>query len=216
MMTDTPPNSAEPEPEQPAPAVECKKCQGKPGALRHAKGCPNVTPEARERQERKMRNQSQARTRTAPKSTGGKVRYAPALTQYAGTLGTMLTMAGHAKGSAAMAYDGQVILTGAESWALTVEQLAYEDERVARVLDSMLSTSAWGAVMVSTASIVVPILACHGLLPPATATIFGAPAPPRPEPEWRDDAAEATVPPTDHDTWQGNGAGTASHAVPLN
>lgn len=216
-MTDTPPTSAAEADAlalDPAPPVECKKCQGRPGAVRHAKGCPNVSPEARQRHERKQRQQ-QGRTRTAPKSTGGKVRYAPALSQYAGMLGTALAMAGQAKQNPKMVYDGQVILTGADAWATTVEQLAFEDERVARVLDSMLSTSAWGAVMVSTATMLVPILACHGLLPPATATIFGAPTPPRPE--RREDAAESDVPPPGDDVWagNGNGAGTAAHTVAL-
>jgi hypothetical protein len=61
--------------------------------------------------------------------------------------------------------DGQAILTGAPELAAALDQLARENPAVKRVLEQLLATSAWGAVAMATAKILLPIAANHELLP---------------------------------------------------
>ena len=193
-MSDLPPTNEQPDPELDLGApVVCKKCTGDPRAHRHTKGCPNVSEESRKREARKVRAGA-----ARPSSPSRPGKYTRPLMDYAGSVGTLLTVAGTARQSPHLVYDGEVILHTAEPWAKSLDALAAENPRVAAVFDSMLTTGAWSAVIISTAGMLVPILACHRILPPQAATIFGMPEPPPPpvRPEWSEDAG-TEVPPTD-------------------
>lgn len=61
--------------------------------------------------------------------------------------------------------DGTVILQGAPNLAESLDALAREDERVRRVLERMLTGSAWGGVFMAAGAIVLPIMDNHNLLP---------------------------------------------------
>lgn len=59
----------------------------------------------------------------------------------------------------------------AKAWA----ELAQQNPGVKRVLERLTEGGAWGAVIVSTSSLVFPLLAHHGILPPQIAAFTGAP-----------------------------------------
>jgi len=110
-------------------------------------------------------------------------KYAPALEAYAGMVGMAFSAAAMARQNPQLAYDGAVIMEGAHEWAMAWERLAAQDPKVARVLDMLVSTSQWTEVAAATAGIVVPILACHRVVPAEAASLFGvAPPPDRPPP----------------------------------
>lgn len=75
------------------------------------------------------------------------------------------------------AYDGQRVLENAENLADALHKAAKENPALRRALNAALQASTWGAVASATAPIIVPILANHRVLPPETATLFGAPMP---------------------------------------
>jgi hypothetical protein len=75
------------------------------------------------------------------------------------------------------AYDGQRILENAESLADALHKAAKENPALRKALNAALQASTWGAVASAFAPIIVPILANHEMLPPETATLFGAPMP---------------------------------------
>jgi len=75
------------------------------------------------------------------------------------------------------AYDGQRILENAENLADALHKAAKENPALRRALNAALQASTWGAVASAFAPIIVPILANHRVLPPETATLFGAPMP---------------------------------------
>jgi hypothetical protein len=79
--------------------------------------------------------------------------------------------------SVANKYDGAVILKGAEGLAKNLDHLANENPAVKRALESMLTASAWGAVITSGATIAIPIACNHRLAPPTLAPLFGCPIP---------------------------------------
>lgn len=116
-----------------------------------------------------------------------KGKYAPALEAYAGMVGMAFSAAAMARQNPQLAYDGQVIMLGATEWAQAWERLAADDPKVARVLDVVCGTTRWTEVTTATAAILVPILACHRVLPPAAAAMFvpdlGPPPDPPPRPE---------------------------------
>lgn len=81
----------------------------------------------------------------------------------------------------------------AKAWA----DLAKENRAVARVLERMMQGTAWGAVIFSSASFSIPLLAHHGVLP-LTIDPFdnGAPIPvrgQRPMPGWSDPGQRRTI-----------------------
>lgn len=63
------------------------------------------------------------------------------------------------------AQDGFILAENAESLAFTWAALAEENPKVARVLEAMLETNAWGAAIIATASCAIPILDNHGYIP---------------------------------------------------
>lgn len=62
-------------------------------------------------------------------------------------------------------FDGQTIIEGAPRLAASLDNLARQNPTVKATLERMLAGSAYGAVAASLGSILVPILAHHGLLP---------------------------------------------------
>ncbi len=152
------------------PTLPCKKCAGDPEAKGHRLECPQWVPfggkAGRPKGDKK------------PKSAKGSGVYVAPLTQYMGMLGTMAYGAGIARQSPQLAYDGQVILAGAAGWAEAMQHLADENPNVAKVLDLLVTTSAWAEVTTATLAIAVPILASHGVLPAGAVDMFGIGRPP--------------------------------------
>lgn len=103
------------------------------------------------------------------------------LTGLAASVGTMAYTAGAGTGNAHLAYDGTVILAQAEALGRALDKLARENPAIRRALEKMVATTAWTELGMVSASILVPIMACHGFLPADAATVMGAaPPPPRP------------------------------------
>jgi hypothetical protein len=87
--------------------------------------------------------------------------------------------------------DGFAIVNGAEDLAKALNNVAKDNPSVYKTLERMLTGSAWGAVIVATGAIVLPIAANHNLLPfaipgvttpePAPANIESMPPPHTPD-----------------------------------
>lgn len=77
--------------------------------------------------------------------------------------------------SVADPHCGGVVVAGSERLAEAWSNLAKENATVKRILEGLLTTSAWGDALLSTAMIALPILRHHGMLP-AGLTIPFAPA----------------------------------------
>jgi len=166
--------------------------QAGPNAERIAAGLPprgRPPSPGRTEAQRERRRQREAKPKadkapTSTRSTSGPPRgrgkFRPALIEYVGSVGGLLTMAGVVRGNDVLTYDGQILLAGAEDWADAMEALAAENPQVRRVLEVVVATSAWSQVVTTTAAMVVPILAAHRILPPIAATVFGADLPPEP------------------------------------
>lgn len=61
--------------------------------------------------------------------------------------------------------DGAAIIEHSEPIAKALQQLAKENPAVARFLNGLLQSSAWGGVIMATAPLVLKLCANHGLLP---------------------------------------------------
>jgi hypothetical protein len=75
------------------------------------------------------------------------------------------------------AYDGAVILQNGGQLSASLCKLADEDERVAKMLDSLLTASTWSQVAMGFAAVGVPIMANHKLAPENLVPLFGCPTP---------------------------------------
>lgn len=105
------------------------------------------------------------------KASGGRRKALKApLTELISTLGIGVCVVN--------AYDGQRILAGAEDLAAALDKVAKEQPAVQRALEAVVTGSTWGSVALAAAPIIIPICANHGLIPPATAELVGAPPPP--------------------------------------
>lgn len=62
--------------------------------------------------------------------------------------------------------DGRIVIAGSHNLAVALDGLAKENPKVRAVLERALAGGAWGAVIMATAAIVVPILANHGVVQP--------------------------------------------------
>lgn len=89
-------------------------------------------------------------------------------------VGAMTVAYGISKQDPMIQWDGQLIISKAEEVGAALDQLAAEDPRVRRALESMFTGSSWGKVGFTLAGVVIPIAACHGVVP---ATLAGAFAP---------------------------------------
>lgn len=99
----------------------------------------------------------ETRSSSGTKSRGRSKNLTPKLEDFFTSIGTVVY--------AVNATDGAAILQGTPNLAKSLNELAKEDERVRRVLERMLTGSAYGAVFMSTAAILLPILDNHGMLP---------------------------------------------------
>lgn len=102
------------------------------------------------------------RTRTPRESAPSTPRQSraslsPRLQSLLGTIGMAVFVVNQA--------DGMAIMQGAVGLADALDALARENPQVRKVLEAALQTSAWSGVIVASASIVVPILSNHDLLP---------------------------------------------------
>lgn len=76
-----------------------------------------------------------------------------------------------------LAYDAHIILTNAPKMAEQLNDLAQRNPVVHRVLFAMMNGTDTMALTVTLSQVAVPILANHGVIPKATAGMFGAPDP---------------------------------------
>lgn len=150
-------------------SLPCKFCAGDPDAKGHRMECPKWQA---------FGGRPGPKGDRKPASAKGTGSYVKPLTEYMGMVGTAVYGAGMAKSSPQLVYDGQVILGGAAEWAESLQALADDNPRVAKVLDALTAASAWSMVTASTLGMVVPILACHRILPPEAAEMFGVERPP--------------------------------------
>lgn len=67
--------------------------------------------------------------------------------------------------SVADPHCGGVVVAGSERLAEAWSNLAKENATIKRILEGLLTTSAWGDALLSTAMIALPILRHHGMLP---------------------------------------------------
>lgn len=63
------------------------------------------------------------------------------------------------------AFDGQVIMGGAPTFAHALSDVASRDPKVRKALERALSSMGWGQVILAAAMIAAPIMAHHGILP---------------------------------------------------
>lgn len=75
-------------------------------------------------------------------------------------------------------YCGERIIEGAEKLAQELNDLAQRNDPVYRILENLVTGSAYAGVGMAFAAIAVPILSHHGVVPPDVAVILGAPRPP--------------------------------------
>lgn len=76
-------------------------------------------------------------------------------------------------------YCGERIMAGAESLAKSLDEAAKQSDSLYKALSGLVETSVWGGVIMSFGLIAIPILAHHGIIPPALAVLTGAPEPER-------------------------------------
>ncbi|MCA1569737.1 MAG: hypothetical protein LC798_05330 [Chloroflexi bacterium] len=186
------------------PGWVCKMCAGDPAAKGHRNDCPSYVPFGG----KPGRPRGSRSTDRKPRSAKGAGRFVAPLTRLMGTFGTMTYTAGMARRSVALAYDGQVIVAGAEPWAKAMQAWADENPSVARTLELVCSTSAATEVAVASLSIAVPIMAAHRIVPPEAAEIFGVERPPIVEVTPEEAAASWAEAPA-------NGQGGAAHGEPF-
>lgn len=107
--------------------------------------------ESRQKTGKKTRPEREKKTRTMPPMPRGGLK--PALTQmYTGI------------GMAVMPFDpacGRVIIENAETCAASLDELAKTNPAVRRVLISLVTTSAWGAVIMAHAPILMAVAMHH-------------------------------------------------------
>lgn len=79
-------------------------------------------------------------------------------------------------------YSAQIVALRSPALATALADLAKENAAIKRVLERVLEGSAWGAVGLAAASIILPICQHHGMIPGSDpfAAILPSPAPPRP------------------------------------
>lgn len=134
---------------------------------------PEVEGEtSRERKARKARNRRRAeRAQREAAAAEGKADPPPPkgrptnASRRAAAVSGVLTMTG----VAVMAFDehdGAVIIEGAPRLADALAAVADRNPRVARALDALMETSAWGEVGLAAAAIIVPIVKHHAARPP--------------------------------------------------
>ncbi len=135
-----------------------------------------------------------AKKPAAKKSTGGRRRTAKPKVNIQGKttesvqqIGGLLIVAGAARDSDHLAYDGRVLASRAEDVGAAVAELADEDPRVKRALERVFTASSWSKLVLVSAQVAVPIMACHGAVPKAAAVPFVGdvglpPDPPAPKP----------------------------------
>lgn len=111
---------------------------------------------SKKREEREQRKQQQ-QAKTPPKRKGMFVR---PLTDMYSTIGTTVYMIEGAKNNG-QSPCGTAILESAEKCAESLDELAYQNEAVRRVLNSLVQTSAIGAVVVAHAPIIMTVLMHH-------------------------------------------------------
>jgi hypothetical protein len=98
------------------------------------------------------------------------------LAQAIAMIGMGVATAGMA--SPRLAYDGQVILAGADGLADALDTLAQQNPAVHSALSRAVEAGAWSGVIGAALVIAGPIAANHGALPAGVATMLGAPEPP--------------------------------------
>lgn len=148
------------------PGLEADPAPDRPKRPRRPRAAASSTPGDKPARERKDRA---PRAPRAPRTTPLR----PRLTEAIGGLGLVVSVFD--------AYDGQVILAGADQLATSLDALAKENDNVRRALESALTGSAWGGVLFAATAIALPIMAHHGLVP-AQLGALGPPGTPPPAP----------------------------------
>lgn len=137
-------------------------------------------------------------------------------------LGGLLIVAGAARESEHLAYDGRVLAARAEAIGEALDELAAEDPRVKRALERVFTASSWSKLVLVSAQVAVPVMACHGYVPKVAAAPFAgdvglppdppkrAPRPAKPRPTEPAPAADAGALFDDLRAEESNGAAAAS------
>lgn len=118
----------------------------------------------------KGKSKSKAKPSKAKKPIGRKRSLKKELGDFFGAIGMMVYTRDQ--------YCGERIIAGAEKLAEELNDLAQRNDAVYRILEQLVTGSAYAGVGMAFAAIAVPILAHHGLVPRETAMLFGAPVPP--------------------------------------
>lgn len=124
---------------------------------------------------------------SAPKRSPGrppKMNVGAKVGEAVESIGAMMTVAGAIQGNDQIAYDGRVLTARAADIGAIVTDLANDNPGIQRALERMFKVSGWGKVGMTLAQVVIPIAACHGVVPVELGVPFygdiGAP-PKRPE-----------------------------------
>lgn len=88
----------------------------------------------------------------------------------------LLTIAGLA--SPTIAYDAQVLDSRRDDLVTELDERCWGNPRLRAFIESSATAGDWARTLSLVLGIGVPIAANHGLLPPATAVLIGAPVPP--------------------------------------
>lgn len=67
---------------------------------------------------------------------------------------------------------GMAVINQAAALAESLENVAKQNASVARALERLLATGAWGAVLAAAAPIIITVMSHHGILPANVATMF--------------------------------------------
>ena len=108
----------------------------------------------------------------APKKSRGKAPIDKSVEQLCTVVGLGFISAGTARNDPRYTFDGTVFLSNAERMGVAVQDLADRNPAVKRVLEQAFTAGAWGSLIAATAGIVIPIAACHQVVPQALATPF--------------------------------------------
>lgn len=110
-----------------------------------------------------------------------KASIAPKLEEQIFGLGGGLLVVGLARQDERLQYDANIILENAKQLAETLDKLGQENPKVRAALEMLVVSSTYSSLAMVVISMVVPMLANHGFLPPMAATFVGADAPPEVE-----------------------------------
>lgn len=155
--------------DEPAPAPAEPAKRGRP------KGARDRAPR------RKPPTGSSSTAKRPPSKPAGTAALQRQLEEAIGKLGALLVIAGTVRAAPKLVFDGEVIVAKAGDLATELALLASKNPQLEKWLRQLLAGSDYGRTIMVVASVAVPILANHGVVPVELAAVFGTVPPEVPE-----------------------------------